>query len=165
MKPQLLLTGLHVWNKLFFPQKDNLVETNEISPEEEEVKVEDESTKTENVEEAVTTEDEIINAEENVAAVEKPLKKEVKNEKKPDFIDLYEAGKKSYLANDFKKCIENIEEALKSYSVYTGAILKCKMGCKKESEDNFVPISTGSFRFQNNLTIKSNKIYQKLTNV
>jgi len=150
----------------FSPKKENLVETKKISQEEEVVKVEEESTKTEeNVEEAVTTEDEIINAEENVAAVEKPLKKEVKNEKKPDFIDLYEAGKKSYLANDFKKCIENIEEALKSYSVYTGAILKCKMGCKKESEDNFVPISTGSFRFQNNLTIKSNKIYQKLTNV
>ena len=97
-------------------------------------------------------EDEIINTEADVnndkkdeavvevVAVEEEAKKEVKQ---PFFVELYEAGKRAYLANDFKHCVANIEDALKSYEQFTHAILQCKLKCYEQAEDSFVPLSTG----------------------
>ncbi len=46
-----------------------------------------------------------------------------KEEKKRDFIEFYEDGKKSYLANDFKACIFELESAIKNYEAFSSAVL------------------------------------------
>jgi hypothetical protein len=97
-------------------------------------------------------EDEIINTEtdvntdkkeETVVEVVVVAEEDKKEVKQPFFVELYEAGKRAYLANDFKNCAANIEEALKSYEQYSHAILKCKVKCYQEAEEKFVPLSTG----------------------
>ena len=70
-----------------------------------------------------------------------------KTTKNKDFIDLYESGKKAYLANDFKTCIAELEKAIKSYNKYSSAILRCKIECKDEKEKNSASILAGQVGF------------------
>ena len=70
--------------------------------------------------------------------------KKAEKVKKRDFIELYEAGKKAYLANDFKTCVSELENSLESYHEFSGAVLKCKVKCRRVVEKNFDPAPSGS---------------------
>ncbi len=136
--PYQIIQPVQVDESLLKEDVDTIVdETNEVIP-------------VEDVKAEVPQEDEIINSVDDVNAVEtlanfSVVEPETPAAKpQPFFVELYEVGKKSYLSNDFKNCVSNIEEALKSYAEYTSAILRCKVKCDDEAENAFVPMATGN---------------------
>ena len=135
--PYQIAQPVQIDESILKEELDNAIdETNEVIPAED-VKAE------------ILQEDEIINSDEDVNGVEalensSSVEPETPIAKpQPFFVELYEAGKKSYLSNDFKNCVSSIEEALKSYAEYSSAILACKVKCNDKAENDFVPMETG----------------------
>ena len=59
----------------------------------------------------------------------------VEGSKKPSNLeDLYAAGKSAYLENDWQKCVETFEAAIKGYKAFIDLNIKCRRQCNSTQD-------------------------------
>lgn len=76
------------------------------------------------------------------------------DDKPKNYEDLYNIGKDSYLANDWKNCVKYFNLALEDYHYYKDAVTNCKMQCRKEVSDftPLQPVDIDDFHFFEKMT-------------
>jgi hypothetical protein len=61
------------------------------------------------------------------------------------FGELYEIGKNSYLANDWRACVDYFEAAISAHRIYMNISLNCQQNCKIVANENRSLISADQY--------------------